>query len=411
MHVTGLFLKIQRVWLFALLALIPVSVSYIVREPLGITPLNLLSVGFIGLGIINLLTGALSLKKVEPRSLVAVITLLAIAFIYALFFTQPLTNALGFWVSRFVQPILVGFFIYQLFKNEVISLEFCLRALLFSVLTLLVAMLFQVAGAIPYVDSGRISAFYVSANSLARFLAFVLLITLPWLLFGLPKNKIALWVVWAIGLAMLLPTFSYGGVLTFGVGFVVLFACLPAAFNRFKWAVLGVTALVTIIVATNAPRLPNWETKINESRLSRLEFWDIAEQTIQDNFWTGIGIKGWETQYPLLVQKYRTSLPMNWISSQPHNNYLDMFLKAGVVGFVAIMALVLWPLGQGARLLKLYAQKDQPWWFGLSALAYGAAVLALGVIDDPLWSDDIALILWVVLFLAAAVYTKLSRHD
>ncbi len=411
MTVSGLFVKFQRWWLGALLVLMPVSVTYLIREPVGVTPLNLLSAGFIGLGIINLLLGGLSLKKNEPRSLWIVILLLVIAFSYALIYTNPLSNALGFWVSRFIQPLLVGFFIYQMIRNDAVSVTFCMRALLFSVLALLVVVILQVQGGVPYVDSGRISAFYTSANGLARYLAFVLLVTLPWLMFAHPKNKSALWIVWGLGLVMLIPTFSYGGVLTFGVGFVALFLCLPSPYARLKAIVLGLTALLFLVVAINAPRLPNWQIKINESRLSRLEFWDIASHTIQDNLWTGIGIKGWETQYVTLVQKYKTSQPLNWVSTQPHNNYLDAFLKAGVIGFIAIMGLVFWPVVQGAKIIKSFYAKHELWWVGVSVFVYGVAIVTLGLIDDPLWSDDVALFLWVVLFMGASVIASLRQQE
>ncbi|HEY1074540.1 MAG TPA: O-antigen ligase family protein, partial [Patescibacteria group bacterium] len=156
-----------------------------------------------------------------------------------------------------------------------------------------------------------------------------------------------------------------------------------------KRVVLVGVAILVIIVGLNVTKLPKWQTSITSSRESRLEYWDIALHVIRDNFWTGIGIKTWETDYVHLIEKYRTDPPINWVSPQPHNVYLDAFVKAGLPGFFAIMAFLLWPVAEGFAYAKSYASKNPTWWYGLSLFGVGIALLIFGLIDDPLWSDDV----------------------
>jgi O-antigen ligase len=174
-------------------------------------------------------------------------------------------------------------------------------------------------------------------------------------------------------------------------------------------------AILAIIVVINAPKLPKYETSITSSRLTRLQFWTVAEGVIRDHFWTGIGIKTWEDTYPQLVQKYYIDVyhkpPLNYGSVQPQNVFLDSFVKAGLPGFIAITAVLLWPIFEGIALARTYKERNPDWWVGLSLAAYGVALLVFGLIDDPLWSDDTMPILFILYFLLAfCIIRAMKKH-
>jgi O-antigen ligase len=399
MNKPSALLMLQKWWLLGLVFLIPFSLHYIVAEPFAVSYLNLLSVVFIGITFVNVVAKQMRLVHVGNRTFLTLLALLFLALIWALFSTHPLRNAFGLWTSRLLQPCLVGYCLYLSYVNGVVTLRQVLTSLLVSLGALVCVGALQVAHVIPTNDPGRLTAFYDFTNSFARFITMILLLTLPWLVFS-PQDKGRLWlkIVWILGVLLLLGTKSYGATLAFVIGIIALFVMLPAEFRRLKLWVLAALAVVLLLVGLNASKLPKYQITTHDSVASRLEYWGIARGVIRDHLWTGIGIKTWETTYPQLVEKYGHIPPLNWVSPQPHNVYLDSLVKAGVLGLIGIIGFLLWPVIAGYQLLT---RKNPEWWFGLGVFAFGVAMLAFGLVDDPLWSDDSSLMFFLVAFLVA----------
>lgn len=402
--------QIQKWWLLVLVFAIPLALKYLTKEPFAISWLNVLSVGFIGLGLVNLLFGVVPYQSVRHRPFLLVLGVLLLAMAYALFFTDPLRNGIGLWTSRLLQPLLVGFFAYQLFANRILKPEAIIQALFWSLVPLLIVGVMQALGIIEYRDPGRITTTYFYPNTFARYMDILLLVTLPWILFSVRKGKRIHIGVWGLGILLLLSSKSYNGAVSFFVGLLTILCLLPEPFKVVKRVLVGALLVIALLVAVNAPKLPKWQTSITDSRLTRLEFWGVALQVIQDNFWTGIGIKTWEKEYPKLVEKYGPFPPRNWGSVQPHNVFLDSFIKAGLPGFFAITTLLLWPIFEGVTLARAYRSKHPDWWLGLSLASYGMAMLFFGLIDDPIWSDDTMPLLFILYFLLAFMVRRRSRE-
>jgi O-antigen ligase len=251
---------------------------------------------------------------------------------------------------------------------------------------------------------------YQFPNTFARYVAYLLVLTFPYIL-TLKQNKTPYLVGWFFGIALLIGTKSYGGTVAFFIALLALLISLPSQIYRsFKYVAIGGLVIIALLVSLNAPKLPKWQTTINDSRASRLEYWHIAFGVIHDHFWTGIGIKTWETDYIDLLKKYgplaQNKLPLNWSSPQPHDVFLDSFVKAGFPGFIAITALMLWPAVIGYQLVRQYEKKDAYWWFGVSMIAYSVAMIVFGIADDPLWSDDTMPLLFILYFSLAAVVNQ-----
>lgn len=397
--------KLQGWLLLFIVFSIPLSLKYITKDPFAISYLNVLSVAFIGLGFLNLITGAVKWQPVRHKPFLWLIGVLLLAMAYALLFTDPLRNGIGLWTSRLGQPLLVGFFVYQLVANSIIKVEQVAKALFWSLVSLIIVGGLQYVGVLEYRDPGRITATYFYPNTFARYVEILLLVTFPWILFGLKKGRRLMLGVWLVGVLLLLSSKSYNGVASFGIALTAMFVLLPKPFVQLKRvAVTGLIVLGALIVV-NAPKLPKYQTSINDSRLTRLEFWEVASGVINDNFWTGIGIKTWEKNYGQLVEKYyiqkNQKLPLNWGSVQPHNVFLDSFVKAGLPGFFAITALLFWPILEGRAFIQSYYAKNKEWWYGLSIAGYGIAMLLFGLIDDPIWSDDTMPLMFILLFMLA----------
>lgn len=402
---------LQRGLFLSLVFVIPLALHYVAMEPFAISWLNLLSVVFIGLSLLALVTGVTPYRSLPHRPFWWLIGVLLATMAWALINTDPLRNGVGLWTSRLTQPLLVGFFAYQLYANHRLKLSAVTAALFWSLVPLIVVGGFQATGFIAYRDPGRITATYFYPNTAARYFVISLAVSLPWLMFALNFGRRWRLGVWLMGVALLLATKSYNGVVSLWVGLMTMVWLWPRSLRQLARVATFALVLIALTVAVNAPKLPKWHTSIQDSRLTRVEFWGVAVKVIRDNFWTGIGIKTWEKTYPQLVEKYGPFPPRNWGSVQPHNVFLDGFVRAGLPGFFATAVLMFWPLTEGIAYARLAWRARQPeWWFGLSCAAYGAAMLAFGLIDDPIWSDDTVPIYFIMAFLLAGAAVQGRRR-
>lgn len=402
---------IQSWLLLFLIFAVPISLKYITKEPFAISWLNVISLGFIGVSFVAMVSGATPLRWPKHRPFVWLIALFLLAMGWALLNTPSLRQGIGLWTSRLSQPLLVGFFAYQVLEARHLRPRQIVGAIFASLIPLILFGAFQLVGITEYRDPGRITATYFYPNTFARYMDIILLVTLPWILFGLTKGKRIALGIWAVGVLFLLLSKSYNGTVSLMAGLVAFVLCLPPVYKQIKLLFVVGVAIVTILLAFNAPKLPKWQTSITDSRLTRLEFWGVATQVIADNFWTGIGIKTWELTYPQLVEQYGPFPPRNWGSVQPHNVFLDSFIKGGFPAFFAITALLLWPITEGFAVFRSQYRKSADWWVGGSLMAYGVAMLTFGLIDDPIWSDDTMPILFIVYFVLAYVATAKGRRS
>lgn len=363
---------------------LPFLILDLTDQIFSVSVLNLVGALVIGLGLLNAMRGTVPIAWPKDKTTNLILALVALTFILALFVTNPLQNAIGFWVSRLLEPFLLGLMSVSLVASGFLRPNVIVRWLLLSLLGLFLAAAFQFLNN-SFGHGPRLYLPYEFPDTLARYYAIVLTFSLSWLLIQRPGWF--WWLIWSGGLIGLLGTQSFNAVATTGLGFLVVIALLPAKLHTTKrrgWLILALSFIAAMIVA---PRLAKWEVTMTDSLETRKEFWQVARGALHDNYWAGIGIKGWETQYPTLVQQYSSHRPpLNWGSAQPHNIFLDGLLKAGILGLLAVLGLLFLPIISG---LKLLHRANQPFgWFGLGLAAYGTAMLAFGLLDDPLWSDD-----------------------
>lgn len=80
-----------------------------------------------------------------------------------------------------------------------------------------------------------------------------------------------------------------------------------------------------------------------QSFSQRIEFAKAAVSIIKENFWFGVGTGNWKVEFNKAYVKNGSKLNKNLYASS-HNQYLNYMVKFGVLGFILIMFLIIYPV-------------------------------------------------------------------
>jgi O-antigen ligase len=298
----------------------------------------------------------------------------------------------------------VGYGVYCLLQAKKLTLRELITAFFVSIIPQVIGGLLQATHVLPFMDTNRVTVAYRWPNTFARYMMVILLISLPWALTVQRKYQYAVAAVLLGGWAVLLLSFSYNANVAFLIAVGVLLLLLPKQYQRIRIGGMLAIFILAILAVSQASKLPKFATTITNSKDTRIEFWQIATSTIQDNLWTGIGLKGWETIYPQLAQRYDAPPLLSPTSPQPHNFILDSLLKAGIPGAIAITLFLAWPAALGWRMYR--REEYQKTYGGLVGITVSLALLLFGLIDDPIWSDDMMPVIFSLLLAASWCYSK-----
>jgi O-antigen ligase len=338
--------------------------------------------------------------------------LLAIgAFIVAagisIYTAKDRTIALGIFKGWIIDPIIFFFLVYDALKTKrdviILATSFIASALWVGLWALLqyfgvVSLLFyqkQDPGSfLPYLEQKRIFGPFNSPNFLAMYL-------LPAFIFCLAiyreiKNT------WYLGLAafvllILILSLSYGAWLAMGTTLILL---LILEKRWRQWLLLIVLAgAILLVTQWHSPKftqLFNWQNR--STTLSRWQIWQTSGLIIKDYPVLGIGLG----QFPGAYNKYIGKIafpPLEWSPPQPHNLYLALLINMGILGLVSFMGLVI---------LGLWRFWKNPYlWF----IAPLFALLVHGLIDTPYFKNDLSLIFWFLIGIAAISGVKGVKHE
>jgi len=222
------------------------------------------------------------------------------------------------------------------------------------------------------------------------------------------------------GLALALVTLALA--LSFSRGALLL--GLPAALlvmgwcagGRYRWAVLaivlvGALALIPLLRVPRFASLFDWQ---RGSTFFRLELWRSSLNLIREHPWFGVGPGNF-------LEAYRTRyvLPSAWQEfnlEHPHNVYLDHWTRLGLLGLLAGIGIqaaffksrILNPSAPAEQETSAPAEQEtsapveqetkSPISIGLTGSM--AALLAHGLVDNTLFSPDLALVFFLTLALA-----------
>ncbi len=330
----------------------------------------------------------------------------------------------------FLTPFLFYWLLTRTTLRQSLDLKTLCDAFVLGALMISLIGLGQFFGGEAYFVQGvpRVYALFGSANNLALYLGRVLPVLIAVTALGHSPRR---WLYFAalipIAAAAFL-TFSKGLLLISIPATLLLLALLEARLRRLA-LILFILGAIALIPFLGAPRFTDLLNTNTGTTFLRLQLWQSAWRMFVDHPWLGVGPDNF-----LYAYRSTYALPVAWEElqlSHPHNVFLDLLTRAGIVGFLAGIWLLVGTLYRGLRLL-LPAQRrfavPSPFrspapastrslspqhhryylglWVGL------AAGLLHGLIDNSLFLVDLAILTYLVVAISQRLWTdQASKKD
>lgn len=307
-----------------------------------------------------------------------------------------LIKALGILKGWVIMPMIFAFLVV-FFVNSANEKKTLLYSYFLSSLILAGWGLYQVGTGDYTTIDGRASGPFESANYLALYIApavtasFVLLWQRiedgPYGAVGNIPFKILTFIVCSLALIF---SRSYGGII--GV-FAALFL-----YTIFAWKGSFLKKLVIVVVIILAG-LASFLTQIDTGKFKdflafdrqssssvRVQVWTVALNEIKENPVLGIGLGGFENVYGKKAVEILGTEPYEKTMLHPHNLMLSSWLNAGVLGLISICWFTI-------SVFLVLKKKDR---MSVVFIAMFLAIFVHGIVDQPFWKNDLALIWWMV---------------
>ncbi len=374
---------------------------YLVRVNFFFLPLNVLEILIWLIFIIWLVQGGhKNIRLVQIRQFLCPALLILVGATLSVLFSDDLRISAGILKGWFITPMILALIMISELKDEE-GVKKILAALFGSAsLVGVVSILYLLAGRLTF--DGRLSAFYLSPNHLAMFLAPGFLIGLCFLKMAeSKKSKIIIFIGLAVLAAALYSTFSYAAWPSILI--VISVKCLVISYKKSRKLFILYCLMVTVLLAIlffsqlHSEKLNNLLFSVRSSWQSRLMIWHSAWLIGRDQPIFGIG-PGMFQEYYLKYQA-RFSLPyLEWAAPQPHNLFLAFWLQTGLLGLIGF----LWLLFKFFRkTIVLWQKQKQPLFLALTAVM--VYILLHGLVDTTYWKNDLAVVFWLVIALAVSV--------
>lgn len=335
-----------------------------------------------------------------PAKIFLPVGLLIIALIISTIISPDKRIALGEFKGFFIDPILVGWLIYQNIKEKDIPKLFCGligSGLFVSAYTIIQKILGQVT-----TDGRVIGIFGYSPNYIALFLApiGVLMVSLPFTVNGsLIKNKSIRLTVNGLLLTILLLAIyfsgSRGGFLSVAAGIGIFLIAYFWTWIRSRLASQIIIAILIIIALATAWSLfrPDFFASPEAGRVAssnnvRYQIWQTSIELGKTHPILGVGLGNFQNAFGQLT-KNRANFPeyITPMALTPHNIFLMFWLSTGILGFIAFIWLLIVFYREALRGLS---KKYSP-----LVLVVFSAIIIYGMIEASIWKNDLAIIFWV----------------
>ncbi len=306
---------------------------------------------------------------------------------------EMFVSSFGAMRAFVAEPLIFAFIVGAAVKARVLSREKIVFAAVCSVFMVGVAtMLGGTFGIFDWMTwDGRLRGPFLSPNHLAMLLAPA--IPLSGLLLA-KKTTHAGGVIIMVLLAILMfLTESLGAIFGATVGIFVAWAFVGAKRIPKKTVLIALAVIAggaAIFTLKAGLFLENIE---RSSIASRFMIWRAAVNILYDHPLWGIGV-GTFQEYYLSYQKYFEPY-LEWAVPQPHNILLATWLQVGLIGLVGFVIVI------AAFFRQVWKGRNEQSKKALYAALLGAivAVLVHGLIDTPVWKNDLAVLFWSFLVL------------
>ena len=409
-----------------LLILITLLPSYLLRFEIGPLPSNFLEVMIIIFVIVwlvktikqkNLKTHFKELKEKISKPLLIFISLFVISATISIFISANAREALGIWKAYFIEPIILFFIILTVFKNKK-DVQKIIWALTISAFLVSILAIYQkfTGWNVPYSFWGkdnvyRVTSFYGFPNAIGLFLAPIITLNIGQIFkehFKGYSNLFRIIVVITSILAVVWAV-SEGAI----VGIIAGVFLVGILTKKTRWLTLTVT-LVLILTVLFTPTLKDKiQPKIFLKDVSgqiRVQIWQETGSMLRNKPLTGAGLASYQTTIEpyhvggvyiktddpdflskvLFDEEYRKQAwqPIE-IYLYPHNFVLNFWSEIGLLGLIAIIAILIKFYWLGFKNLK------SP--LAIPLLGAMTAMIVHGLVDVPYFKNDLAILFWLII--------------
>lgn len=351
-------------------------------------------------GIKSFLRKAIS-SKLEARSWNQLAAISFVAFLLSLFVTphEFLVPALGIVKSWFLIPILYFFLLAACFSprqrgvQSVRSFDFyCLSAVFLAGWGI-----FQYVSGSYITPDMRASGPFESANYLAFYLAPAAMYCFLMFLQHVRNRAVRRMSIFYFLSALVLffalyQTKSFGAFLGILAGFfayfVLSFSGRPHFWKKLSAVFVLIFFVGGIFFATGDSKKFDALFRFDQQSSSavRLQVWKVAGHFIAEHPVLGIGLGTFQKLYEKNAAVILGAAPYETTMLHPHNVFLMFWLSAGLLGFLSFLFLL------GLFFTAFFHLPPDKKFFGMILFALMIAILVHGLVDTPIWKNDLALV-------------------
>lgn len=320
-------------------------------------------------------------------------------------YSSDIRVSLGIVKGWFFDPFLFFLILISCIKEKKDIMNILSAWMLSGVAVAVIGILYLLQGNLTF--DGRLSAFYLSPNHLAMYLAPVFLIT-AWSLLEvgrledertgamrlgnskLPITNYQLRII--ILLIIMIPLYfshSYGAFFGIAAGLSYMFGKRIFESDGFikKKSCLAVFLVIFFFgLILGSGKIYEIESSGGRSSFhSRLMIWRASFEMIKESPLVGIGPGAFQDKYLSLADKHDEQY-LEWAVPQPHNIFLAFYLQNGLLGLIGFIAILFWFFTNMDKMTVLKA-----------LMLY---FLFHGLIDTTYWKNDLALMFWLVVGLS-----------
>ncbi len=308
-------------------------------------------------------------------------------------------DTIGAYISWLLLPWTFAITLSAALHARIITRALIARALIVgSAWIALAAIAIMIHGSGTTFD-GRLRAFYPSPNHLALALAPMLPLTISALFAAqTPRNRRFLILTATCIASALFFSKSLGGIIAAmgGTAFVIV---RHKHIPRITLALVPTVLAAILLLWWPTPRIQDFFTT-HSSLTSRMAIWRSAVQIAADHPLLGIGIDRFQSLY-LAYQAFFPPYP-EWAVPQPHNLLLATWMQSGIVGLIGLLYVVYAAIQRAACSRNAYT---------VGAMGALIAIILHGIVDTPLWKNDLAIITWTILVLLLTTPYRCIKSD
>ncbi len=355
-----------------------------------------------------------SFKRI-PALMLGLILAFFLSGIVSFFINGHSNVKLGQFIVLFLQPISLFFISHFILEQTPKAKNLLLNA---------IYLLLAIAGAYAFfqyftliglpkiywgnsIEPKRATSFFSHPNFYSLFSAPLLALLIPDAIANFKLKilnfKSIFWIIGATGLLLSMSRAGWLGLLVATIVYLIV-----AADKRTRLAFLGLAIIATISVFSIA----NLRYRIilpflgEKSSISRISLWETGWKGIKESPILGMGLTGFSQNW----KKLNTDPNLD-THNFPHNIFLNFWVETGLLGLISFIIIIAIFIYHGLRHpvipdAKKGNPKSSSWAmnqiqddkiikFGIALFLI--ALLTQGLIDNPYFKNDLAMVFWLVL--------------